>query len=71
MIRADDDPALQHVIMTMARYAGAKLDEGTATRLAPAVAWLLTHWQTLTRETAREVEPMSVGRWPEDRHEVD
>ena len=71
MIRAEDDPPLQHVIMTMARYAGATVDADTAAHLAPAATWLLTRWSTLTRATVQEVEPMSLGRWPENSNEVE
>jgi hypothetical protein len=71
MIRADDDAALRHLIMTMARYAGTTIDEATAAHLTPAATWLLGCWPALTRATVREVEPMSVGRWPEDSHEVE
>ncbi len=71
MIRPDHDPALEQMIMTMARYAGATIDAGTAARLTPAATWLLTRWSTLTRATVQEVEPMPVGRWPEHGHEVE
>ncbi len=71
MIRPDHDPALEQLLMTMARYAGATIDAGTAARLTPAATWLLARWSTLTRATVQEVEPMPVGRWPENSHEVE
>jgi len=71
MVRADHDPTLEQMLMTMARYAGATIDAGTAARLTPAATWLLTRWSTLTRATVQEVEPMSVGRWPEKSLEVE
>ncbi len=70
MIWTGDDALLRRVLVTMAQGAGVTSDEGAVERLVPVLASLLNDREVLTREAAPEVEPMSVGRWPETSHEM-
>ncbi len=60
-----DESSLMRALMTMARCAGVTLDEDTATLLTPILALVVRDWKTLTAGAAPDVEPMSIGRWPE------
>ncbi|MBI4278294.1 MAG: hypothetical protein HY660_07535 [Armatimonadetes bacterium] len=61
-----DEQALRGVLVTMAQSAGVTLDEETVTRLVPTLRRFAGDWRVLTRAVVPEVEPMAIGRWPED-----
>lgn len=60
---------LSGVLVTLATRAGVTIDDATATRLTPILASVLSDWKVLTHGAAPRVEPMSIGRWPEDRRD--
>jgi hypothetical protein len=59
------------VLVSFAQQAGIAIDDAAAARAAPIVASVLAGWSILTRGADPRVEPMSIGRWPEARHERD
>lgn len=65
MSRADA-VALSGVLVALAGRAGVTIDQGTASRLIPILASVLSDWKALTNSASPRVEPMSIGRWPED-----
>jgi hypothetical protein len=58
---------LSRALVVLASRAGARLDAVTTARLTPILASVLDDWPILTRAAAPEVEPMSIGAWPEGR----
>jgi len=61
-----DDAGLRDVLVALAASAGVMIDDATAARLTPILASVLSDWKVLTHGAAPRVEPVSIGRWPED-----
>ncbi len=61
-----DAVALSGVLVALAGRAGVTIDQGTATRLTSILASVLSDWKALRNGAAPHVEPMSIGRWPEE-----
>lgn len=57
---------LSGVLVALAGRAGVTIDQTAAARLTPILASVLSDWTVLTNGAAPRVEPMSIGRWPED-----
>ena len=65
-MKSADARELSRVLVALAGGAGVMIDDATAARLTPILASVLSDSQVLTRGASPHVEPMSIGRWPED-----